>query len=200
MSYVAPPTAAGCEGSSEGPTAPAGRRTHQNDSVRSVTLARLLPLADLLRSALVSLQKGPATAEIGRYSGQTPLVDLGPELRDFGDPMAVLDSLDQLVSVDTSVADLAGAMGEEALVMLPYAPDWRWLLDRPDTPWYRSLKPNSCPHGKLLSFAMVNHIYPRVGIPNESASVRSGISWRRERYSPRKPQGQNRNATLGGPL
>jgi ADP-heptose:LPS heptosyltransferase len=94
----------------------------------------------------VELGRAAAAADAERlvtlppYSGQAPLVDLGPELRDFGDTMAVLDNLDRLVSVDTSAAHLAGAMGKEALVMLPYAPDWRWMLDRPDTPWYPSLR------------------------------------------------------------
>jgi ADP-heptose:LPS heptosyltransferase len=54
--------------------------------------------------------------------------------------MAVLEALDQVISVDTSIVHLAGAMGKPAWVMLPYAPDWRWLLDRTDTPWYPSLR------------------------------------------------------------
>jgi ADP-heptose:LPS heptosyltransferase len=86
------------------------------------------------------LQKGPAAAQIGGYWGRAPLINLGPEIHDFGDTMAVLDSLDRVVTVDTSIAHLAGAMGKEALVMLPYAPDWRWLLNRSDTPWYPSLR------------------------------------------------------------
>jgi 2-haloalkanoic acid dehalogenase type II len=118
----------------------AGRPTHTNDRERSTELATLLPLADLPRTALVSLQMGVAAAEIGAYQGEAPLIDLSPEIHDFGDTMAILDNLECLVTVDTAVAHLAGAMGKQALVMLPHVPDWRWLLHRSDTPWYRSLR------------------------------------------------------------
>ena len=118
----------------------AGRPTHHNDRNRSIALAGLMPLTEIPGVALVSLQKGPAQAQIGGYWGRAPLVNLGPELRDFGDTMAVLECLERVVTVDTSVAHLAGAMGREAWVMLPYAPDWRWLLDRADSPWYPSLQ------------------------------------------------------------
>jgi hypothetical protein len=118
----------------------AGRPTHHNDRNRSTTLAMFGPLAELPGVALVSLQKGPSQGQIGAYWGRAPLVNLGPEIRDFGDTMAVLECLDRVVAVDTSVGHLAGAMGKEAWVMLPYAPDWRWLLDRSDSPWYPTLR------------------------------------------------------------
>jgi hypothetical protein len=82
------------------------------------------------------LTKDPAQAQIGGYWARAPLVNLGPEIGDFGDTVAVVDCLERVITVDTSVAHLAGAMGKEAWVMLPYAPDWRWLLDRVDSPWY----------------------------------------------------------------
>jgi len=118
----------------------AGRPTHHNDRNRSTGLATLAPLTEIPGIALVSLQKGETQGQIGSYWGRAPLVNLGPELRDFGDTMAVLECLERVVAVDTSVAHLAGAMGKAASVMLPYAPDWRWLLDRADSPWYPTLQ------------------------------------------------------------
>ena len=118
----------------------AGRPTHNNDYNRSTTLAACAPIADLPGIALVSLQKGPAAAQVGHYVGRAPLLNLGPEIADWSDTMAILHALDLVVSVDTSVAHLAGAMGRTAWVMLPRAPDWRWLLNRTDTPWYPTLR------------------------------------------------------------
>jgi Flp pilus assembly protein TadD len=114
----------------------AGRPTHGNDFNRSMRLQQLERLSGLEGVALVSLQMGPAQAEIGRYFGAAPLFNLGAEIRDFSDTMAILAGVERLVSVDTAVAHLAGAMGVPVSLMLPYAPDWRWLMTRTDTPWY----------------------------------------------------------------
>jgi tetratricopeptide (TPR) repeat protein len=118
----------------------AGRPTHRNDTRRSTGLATFAPLAALPEVALVSLQKGPAQGEIGGYWGRAPLLNLGPEIRDFGDTTAILECLERVVTVDTSVAHLAGAMGKPVWIMLPYAPDWRWLMEREDSPWYPSAR------------------------------------------------------------
>jgi hypothetical protein len=117
----------------------AGRPAHNNDRWRSASLAAFAPLAALPGVALVALQKGPAAAQAGQYFGAAPLVNIGAEITDYEDTMAVLDALDLLVTVDTSVGHLAGAMGRETLILLARAPDWRWLLERTDTPWYPSL-------------------------------------------------------------
>jgi hypothetical protein len=82
------------------------------------------------------LQKGPKTEQAGGWYGRAPLINIGAEIADYEDTMAILDNLDLLITVDTSVAHLAGAMGRPVWIMLPRAPDWRWLLDRCDTPWY----------------------------------------------------------------
>jgi tetratricopeptide (TPR) repeat protein len=118
----------------------AGRPTHNTDHNRSTALAALAPLSRLPRIVLVSLQKGPAQAQIGGYWGRAPLINLGPEIREYADTMAIIEGLDLLVTVDTSVAHLAGAMGKPVWIMLPFAPDWRWLLDRSDSPWYPSVR------------------------------------------------------------
>ena len=118
----------------------AGRPTHNNDRWRSAGLAAFAPVAAVPGVALVSLQKGPAAAQAGSYFGVAPMVNLGAEINDFDDTMAILEALDVLVTVDTSVGHLCGAMGKPAFVLLAHAPDWRWLLDRTDTPWYPSLR------------------------------------------------------------
>jgi Tfp pilus assembly protein PilF len=114
----------------------AGRPTHGNDFNRSMKLQRLGALAKRDKTALLSLQMGPAQAEIARYFGRAPLFNLGAEIADFTDTMAIIAAIDRLVAVDTSVAHLAGAMGRPVSILLPYAPDWRWLMKRSDTPWY----------------------------------------------------------------
>jgi hypothetical protein len=118
----------------------AGRPTHNNDRWRSATLADFAPLAALPGVALVALQKGPAAAQAGQYFGAAPLINIGAEIADYEDTMAILQSLDALVTVDTSVGHVAGAMGRPTFILLARAPDWRWLLDRTDTPWYRSVR------------------------------------------------------------
>jgi hypothetical protein len=118
----------------------AGRPTHNNDRWRSASLADFAPLAALPGIALVSLQKGPAAAQAGQYFGMAPLVNIGAEITDYEDTIAILDGLDLLVTVDTSVGHIAGAMGRPAFILLARAPDWRWLLERTDTPWYPSVR------------------------------------------------------------
>jgi hypothetical protein len=118
----------------------AGRPSHRNDRNRSTTLKDLGPLWDLEGVTFVSLQVGPAAAQVGGYFGRAPLVHLGPEIGDFADTLAILAGLDLLITVDTAVAHLAGAAGVPAWVMLPHAPDWRWLTGRSDSPWYPSLR------------------------------------------------------------
>ncbi len=117
----------------------AGRPTHNNDRWRSASLAAFAPLAALPGVALVSLQKGPAAAQAGGYFGAAPLVNIGAEIVDYEDTMAIIESLDLLVTVDTSVGHVAGAMGKKVFVLLARAPDWRWMLERTDTPWYPSM-------------------------------------------------------------
>jgi tetratricopeptide (TPR) repeat protein len=118
----------------------AGRPTHRNDAQRSTRLPALAQFAALPGVALVSLQKGASQREIGGYWGRAPLLNLGPEIRDFGDTMAIVECLECVVTVDTAIAHLTGAMGKPVSIMLPYAPDWRWLLERSDSPWYPSAR------------------------------------------------------------
>jgi tetratricopeptide (TPR) repeat protein len=118
----------------------AGRPTHRNDRNRSAALSALGAITDLAGVAFVALQKGAAVTEVGGYFGRAPLINLGPELGDFEDTLAVIDGLDLVITVDTAIAHLAGAAGRPVWVMLPHAPDWRWLMARSDSPWYPTMR------------------------------------------------------------
>lgn len=118
----------------------AGRPTHNNDRRRSAKLADFAPLAAVPGVALVSLQKGPSADQAGRYFGRAPLINIGAEVRDYDDTMALIESLDLVVTVDTSVGHLAAAMGKPVWILLATSPDWRWLLQREDTPWYPTVR------------------------------------------------------------
>jgi tetratricopeptide (TPR) repeat protein len=118
----------------------AGRPTHRNDRKRTLKLEQFGPLFAVPGIALLSVQKGEQIAQAGSYYGPAPLLNLGPEINDFLDTMAILKNVEQLVTIDTSVAHVAGALGVPTCLVLPYAPDWRWLLNRNDTPWYNSVK------------------------------------------------------------
>jgi tetratricopeptide (TPR) repeat protein len=112
-----------------------GNAVHKNDRNRSLPLASLRPLA-AAPWQFVSLQPEVRASDrkaLGEWQG---LLDLGPELRDFADTAAVMESLDLVISVDNSVAHLAGALGRPVWILLPHNPDWRWLMERQDTPWY----------------------------------------------------------------
>jgi hypothetical protein len=113
----------------------AGRPTHLNDANRSMTLAQLAPLAQP-GVTFLSIQKGPAEDQVDTPPAGMSLVSLSSEIHDFEDTAAILSIADLLISVDSSPVHLAGALGRPVWVMLPFVPDWRWLLNRTDTPWY----------------------------------------------------------------
>ena len=113
-----------------------GRPTHPNDRRRSIPLARLAPLAAPGRASFVSLQKPMPPADLPAVAQLPGLADLSAELADFGETAALIANLDLVITVDTAIAHLAGAMARPVWIMLPKASDWRWLLDRSDSPWY----------------------------------------------------------------
>lgn len=118
----------------------AGRPSHKNDAKRSMRLAQFAPLFARPDLAIIAVQKGSETAQIGGYFGTAPLLNLGPEIESFNDTMAILRHVERLVTIDTSVAHVAGASGIPTSLVLPFAPDWRWLLGRDDTPWYSAVR------------------------------------------------------------
>ncbi len=117
----------------------AGRPTHGNDANRSITLEHLAPLAGS-GATFIPIQKGPAAAQADQPPRGMRVVPLSDEIADFEDTAAILEVADLLVSVDSSPVHLAGAMGRPVWAMLPFVPDWRWLLQREDTPWYPSVR------------------------------------------------------------
>jgi Flp pilus assembly protein TadD len=118
----------------------AGRRTHINDHNRSIRPQALAPLGQVPQVSFYSLQKGsPAPGAPPPPSG-LHLIDWTTELRDFADTAALVANLDLVITVDTSVAHLAGAMGKPVGVLLPFVPDWRWMRGRADSPWYPTMR------------------------------------------------------------
>jgi tetratricopeptide (TPR) repeat protein len=117
-----------------------GSLAHKNDANRSIPLARLAPLFESLPFACFSLQPEIRDADRDILRRLPNLTDLGSGLADFADTAAVISLLDVVISVDTSVAHLAGAMGKPAVILLPHAADFRWMRASPDTPWYPTVK------------------------------------------------------------
>jgi len=117
-----------------------GSATHKNDLNRSIPLARLAALFGDPALRCFSLQSELRDADKEALDGLPSLVHLGGELRDFADTAAVISLLDIVVSVDTSVAHLAGALGKPVVILLPCAADFRWMRHRDDTPWYPTAK------------------------------------------------------------
>ncbi len=113
-----------------------GRPTHPNDRRRSMPLARLAPLAAAGRASFVSLQKPLPKSDEASFALFPGLSDISGELTDFGETAAVIANLDLVITVDTAMGHLTGAMGKPVWIMLPKASDWRWLLERSDSPWY----------------------------------------------------------------
>jgi tetratricopeptide (TPR) repeat protein len=112
----------------------AGYAGNKNDRKRSIALSRLLAPVPA-GVTFVSLQK-EASAEDRALLAQRNIPHLGEALRDFADTAAVVAALDLVIAVDTAVAHLAGALGKRVFILLPFAPDWRWLGYRSDSPWY----------------------------------------------------------------
>lgn len=100
-----------------------------------MNLTALLPLLKL-KATFVSLQKDIRAEDAEVLRAHTEILHVGDDLFDFADTAEKIAGLDLVISIDTSVAHLAGAMGKPVCVLLPFVPDWRWLLDREDTPWY----------------------------------------------------------------
>jgi hypothetical protein len=113
------------------------------DRERSIPLAHFEPLARIPGVRLFSLQKGPGTEQLPSVAEAWPVVDFGDELDSEGgaflDTAAIMKHLDLVITSDTAAAHLAGALGVNVWLALQFVPDWRWLLDRSDSPWYPTM-------------------------------------------------------------
>ncbi len=118
-----------------------GKPLHQNDPLRcrSCRLADFSPLTGLEGIDFFSLQKGEPVAQLQELPAPVRITDLNDDLTDFGETAAVMAHLDLIITIDTAAAHLAGALGRPVWTLLPFAPDWRWSLDRETCPWYRSM-------------------------------------------------------------
>jgi len=150
----------------------AGTPGHKNDRNRSLTLDALAPLLATENIKFISLQKGDRAREIAAGGFADRLVDLDPHLGDFADTAAAVSCLDLVISVDTAVAHLAGALAKPVWVLLPFAPDWRWMLDREDSPWYPTMR--------LFRQTRPRHwedIVRRIGAALRKGALRGGSKW-----------------------
>jgi len=118
----------------------AGSPSHINDRNRSCPRELLLRLTRLEGITFYSLQKGDAGRQAQYAPEDMKLIDYFGALHDFSDTAAFIENLDLVISVDTAAAHLAGALGKAVWTMLPYAPDWRWMLNCEDTPWYPTMR------------------------------------------------------------
>jgi tetratricopeptide (TPR) repeat protein len=116
-----------------------GNPRHTNDHNRSLPLQLLSRVLDL-DACFVSLQKDPRASDLAFLRERTGIVDLTEHLTDFTETAALVSCLDLVITVDTSVAHLSAALGQPTWILLPYVPDYRWLVDRDDSPWYPSAR------------------------------------------------------------
>jgi hypothetical protein len=117
----------------------AGNPAHGNDRRRSLALSVLAPLFSVPGITWFSLQVGEAAAQLATTSAAHRVVPL-PAGTELIDTTALIAELDLVISVDTGIAHLAGALARPTWLLLPFAPDWRWQLGRDDSPWYPTLR------------------------------------------------------------
>ncbi|MBL6958308.1 MAG: tetratricopeptide repeat protein [Rhodospirillales bacterium] len=118
----------------------AGNPNHKNDRNRSIPLSVFEPMLALPDITFYSLQVGNNARDIDALPAACPITDLTGDVPVFEQLAGAISNLDVFITVDTSPAHLAGAIGAEAWLLLPVTPDWRWLLDRQESPWYPSLR------------------------------------------------------------
>ena len=117
-----------------------GNPTFRGDYNRSMAFARFAPIIAAADATFVTLNPGRTASDARELAADAAVVDLAPELRDFDDTAALISGLDLVVTTDTAVAHLAGALAKPVWILLSASPDWRWLIEREDCPWYPSAR------------------------------------------------------------
>ncbi len=117
-----------------------GNPKYKRDRHRSCSLKIFSTIAQIEGISLYSLQKGHGTEQLKELRDELKIIDFDSEIKDFSDTAAIIENLDLTISVDTAVAHLTGAMGKPVWTMLPFVPDWRWMLNREDSPWYPTMR------------------------------------------------------------
>ena len=115
-----------------------GNPLFPEDRLRSIPLCGFAPMLALHGVRFFSLQMGPVASQLDQVG--EPITDLQAAIADMADTTALIEKLDLVITVDTAVAHLAGALGKPTWVLLPFAPDWRWLMEREDSPWYPTMR------------------------------------------------------------
>lgn len=118
----------------------AGSAQHQNDRARSCQLSDFAPLGVIEGVTFYSIQKGAPAKELDAPPAGMKIIPVGHDLKDFSDTAALLECLDLLISVDTSVVHMAGALARPVWTLIARGPDWRWMIEREDTPWYPTMR------------------------------------------------------------
>jgi tetratricopeptide (TPR) repeat protein len=117
-----------------------GNPKHKNDMNRSIPFNYFSPFSKFTDITFYSLQKGKGSEQSKNLPVGIKFIDLTEEINDFSDTAALIENLDLTISVDTSVVHLAGALGKPIWTLLPFSPDWRWMLTRKDSPWYPTMR------------------------------------------------------------
>jgi Tfp pilus assembly protein PilF len=118
----------------------AGRAQYWDDRKRSIALPMLAPLAAVQGAALYSLQFGEGAAQMKDLPSGMRVTDFGDDIREFTEMAALIGALDVVIAVDTAVGHLAGSLGARTWGLHAHAPEWRWLIDRSDSPWYPTMR------------------------------------------------------------
>jgi ADP-heptose:LPS heptosyltransferase len=115
-----------------------GNKNHKGNHIRSLPLKKMELFLD--KANLFIIQKELCDEDIKFLNNHKEINFLGEEINNFSDTAAIVENMDLIISVDTSLIHLAGALGKKSFLMLSYSADWRWLLERNTSPWYDSVK------------------------------------------------------------